>query len=207
MTTENQTPPVPTKEEIDAQVAQLVATQLADIKSKLDGAFAARDEAVREATRLKDAARAAELEALTAAGKHTEAAQLKLSALEEELKAARSKITSYERDSVVKESLRGLEFRNDRSADMAYRDIVDQLVQDQQGQWVHKTGVTIKDFVANFQKDEENAFLFKPKTNSGGGSSTPNGTPNIDPKRKMTELSTTEIMSLAAAGKLGTFTA
>ena len=88
---------------------------------------------------------------------------------------------------------------------MAYRDVVEQLVQDKDtGQWVHRTGVSIKDFVSSFAKEEDNSFLFKPKSNSGGGSTSANGLPKLDGSKKITEMTTAEVLALAAAGKLGT---
>jgi hypothetical protein len=205
MADENDGVKIPTQAEIDAQIAALVAEQIKEIKGKLDASFTARDEAVRKATQLEEAARKKELEDLTAAGKHAEVAQLKMTALEENLKIAQGKITSYERDSVVKDALRAVKFRNDRSAEMAYRDVVDQLVQNQEGQWVHKTGVSIKDYIGNYTKDEQNSFLFEPKVNSGGGSGPAAGTPKIGAGRKITDLNTQEILAAATAGELGAF--
>lgn len=192
-----------TAEEIQAQVDAKVAEALKDIKENLNKAYSARDAANAKAAELETARKNAEMEALKLAGKHEEAAAMQVAQLKAELDDARAKITGYTRDTVVREAMRGLEFRNDRSSAMAYRDVVDQLVQNDQGEWVHKTGVTIKDFVTSFAKAEDNEFLFKPKTNSGSGASGPNGpTPTLDPKRKLSELSGADVLALAAAGKL-----
>jgi hypothetical protein len=89
---------------------------------------------------------------------------------------------------------------------MAYRDIVDQLIQDPEtGAWIHKSGVSIKDFVGQYVKNDDNSFLFKPKNNSGGGSNNLGGTPKLDPNKKITDMSTEEMLQLAASGKLGNF--
>jgi len=189
---------------VEAQVAE----RLAAIKGKLDSAYSARDDAIKEATRMKQEAQARELEALEKAGKHQEVLQMKLAAAEEKLKMADEAITSFRRDSVVKESLRGIKFRNDRAADMAYKSVVEQLVQDKDGSWVHKTGTPIKDFISAFSKDEDNSFLFEAKPNSGAN--TNNGASQMPDygagnKRKITELSAQEVLQLAQAGKLGSF--
>jgi hypothetical protein len=193
---------VPTKEEIEAQVQALVAEQVKDIKAKLDNAYNARDEAVRKAAQLEEQRRTAEMEALTAAGKHTEAAQLKLAALEEKNAHLLKQLTGYQRDAVLENALRGVEFRSERSANLARQDIIDALVQNEQGEWVHKTGVAIKDYVSAFQKDPENEFLFKPKQNGGAGAGAGAGVPGKSTK-KITEMSTTELLAAAAAGQFG----
>jgi hypothetical protein len=192
-----------TAEEIAAQVQAKVDEQLKDIKAKLNDAYSARDAANTKAAQLEEQRRAQEMEALTAAGKHTEVANMKIAALEEKLKLAESRITGYTRDHAVRDVMRGLEFRNDRSSEMAYRDVVDALVQNEQGEWVHKTGVAIKDFVASFAKDPENEFLFKPKTNTGSGTGTPTGgTPKLDPNKKLSQMTTEEMLALAGSGAL-----
>lgn len=195
----------PTAEEIKAQVDAMVEERLKEVKSKLDSAYGARDEAIQKATRLAEEAKQREMEALTAAGKHQEVLQMKLTAAEEQLKMFKERITGFERDSVVQEQLRGLSFRNDRSAEMAYRTVVEQLVQNNDGAWVHRTGVPIKDFVSAFAKDPEYEFLFQPKSNSGAGSGNGNGAPNTKLNKKVTDMTTQELMAAAQSGQFGQF--
>lgn len=194
-----------TPEEIQAQVNALVTEQLRDIKLKLDSAYTSRDEAIRKTAQLEEASKTKDMEALTAAGKHQEVLEMKLTSLKEKLELAEKRNVQYERNAVVKESLSGLKFRNARSAEMAEKDIIEQLVQNQDGTWVHKTGVAIKDFVANFSKDEDNSFLFEVKQNSGSGGQGANGTPNMTTKKSVKDMNTQEIMAAAAAGQLGSF--
>jgi hypothetical protein len=196
------------QEEIQAQVQALADQQLAEIKKKLDGAFSARDEAVRKAAELEEAQKTAKMEALTAAGKTTEVLEMKLQEALGKLDAASKKVIGYERDGTVRDALRsaGVEFRNERAEAMAFREVVDSLVQDANGQWVHKTGAPIKDFITTFSKDEENSYLFKQKQNSGAGSGTPgDGAPKLDPNKKLTEMTTAEVLAAAAKGQLGNF--
>jgi hypothetical protein len=187
-------------------INQVVEERLAKIKASLDKAYKERDDAVRKAVELEDKEKQARMKALESEGKHKEVAEMKLAELQEKLRIAESRVTELSRDSTVKDALAGLEFRNDRSQQMAYKDVVEQLVQDPEtGQWVHKSGVSIKEFVAAFAKDDENSFLFKPKTNSGSGTGSPSGNPRLDPNKKLSQMTTQEVLALAQAGKLGSF--
>lgn len=187
-------------------INRVVEERLAKIKASLDKAYQERDSAVKERVRLEDEAKQRKIKALEEEGKHKEVAEMKLAELTEKLALAESKVTELTRDGAVRNALSGLDFRNDRSNQMAYRDIIDQLIQDPEtGAWIHKSGVSIKDFVGQYVKNEDNSFLFKPKNNSGGGSNNLNGTPKLDPNKKITDMSTEEMLQLAAAGKLGNF--
>jgi hypothetical protein len=187
-------------------INKVVEERLAKIKANLDKAYADRDAAVKKAVALEDEQKQAKMKALEAEGKHKEIAEMKLTELQEKLRIAEGRVTELSRDSTVKDALAGLEFRNERSQQMAYKDVVEQLVQDPEtGAWVHKSGVSIKEFIAAFSKDEENSFLFKPKTNSGSGTGSPSGTPRLDPNKKLTQMTTQEVLALAQAGKLGNF--
>lgn len=187
-------------------INKLVEERLSKIKASLDKAYAERDAAVRERVRLEEKEKQSKLKALEDEGKHKEAAEMRLAELQEKLVIAESKVVELSRDSAVKDALTSLDFRNDRSSQMAYRDIIDQLIQDPDtGSWIHKSGVSIKDFVSQYAKNEDNAFLFKPKTNSGAGTGGVGGTPKLDPNKKISEMSTEEVLQLAASGKLGSF--
>ena len=166
--------PAASSEEINAMVQAQVAEQLAEIKEKLNGAYAQRDDAVKKAVQFEEEKKVAQIAQLEEEGKHKEASDLKLAELTAQLEVARTQNTELTRDNVVRDALKGMDFRNDTAAGMAYSTVVNQLVQDEQGQWVHRTGASISDFAASFQKDEGNDFLFKPKQSSGTGQQTPN---------------------------------
>jgi predicted O-linked N-acetylglucosamine transferase (SPINDLY family) len=195
----------PSPEEIQKQIDDAVAERLAKLKSNLDSAYSSRDEAVKKLAQLEAEAKDRELKQLEAEGKHKEVAEMKLVALQEQLSISQKKITELTRDAAVRDSLVGLDFRNDRSQQMAYRDVLDQLVQDSNGNWVHKTGVSIKDFVSSFSKDEENSFLFKPKQSSGGGSQDHRQSDGKPLQKKITEMTSQELIAAAQAGQLGQF--
>ena len=71
------------------------------------------------------------------------------------------------RDSALKGALAGMEFRSDKAAEIAYKDIVGNLIQDANGGWVSPTGQSIQDYVQFYSQDESNSFMFKPKQSSG----------------------------------------
>jgi len=187
-------------------INRLVEERLAKIKSSLDKAYQERDSAVKEKVRLEEEKKQARMKSLEEEGKHKEVAEMKLAELQEKLAISERKVTELSRDRAVKDALTGLEFRNERSNQMAYRDIVDQLVQDPEtGAWIHKSGVSIKDYVSQYAKNEDNSFLFRAKTNSGTGAGNIDGAPKFNSNKKISEMSTQEILQLAESGKLGSF--
>jgi len=133
-------------------------------------------------------------------------------ALEMELADANARLASFQeqnvklsRDNVLGQALAGMDFRNEKSRDMARREIVEQLTQGDEGNWVHTSGMNINDFVDAYAKTEDNSFLFRPKNNSGAGTGTPAGAPSTEQIKPIGQMSTQEILALAAKGKLGNF--
>lgn len=186
-------------QEFESVVAKMVEERLAKMKSNMDRMSTERDEAIRKAVQLEESQKEAKMKLLEEEGKHKEVAEMKLAALEERLKIAEERNIKLSRDQAVKDALTGLDFRNERSHKMAFNDIVNNLVQDENGSWVHKSGAMIRDFIQTYAKDEDNEFLFKPKNNSGGGITTSQGTPNMSSKKKFSEMTTQEALAAAAA--------
>ena len=85
---------------------------------------------------------------------------------------------------------------------MADREIIGQLVRDESGTWVHRSGVSVKDFVKTFAEVEDNAFLFKPKINNGTGNSGAKPTNTSSDKKSLFEMSQEEVLKMAREGKL-----
>lgn len=191
-----------TKEELEALINASTDTTLKGLKEKLDKAYAARDGALSEVDSFKKKERDAEIKRLEDEGKHREAYDLRLKELERENNELKSNNTALSRDNVLTAALAAMPFRNDRSLQMARQEIVAELVQNEQGQWVHKSGVAIKDFVKAFSEVEDNAFLFKAKQSSGSGTGTPNSNPSNGTPKKLSEMSQEEVLKLAATGKL-----
>lgn len=99
-----------------------------------------------------------------------------------------------------------LDFRNTRSRAMAKKDLTDQLTQ-VDGVWQHKSGTSIADAVQAYAADTENKFLFKAKTNKGGGTNQDdNAAPNTGKETtSVLEMTSDQMLKAAAAGKFGSF--
>lgn len=188
-------------EDLNKIIQAKVDEELANIKDKLNAAYSQRDEAVQKAVAFEEEKKRAEITRLEEEGKHKEASDMKLTEITAKLAEKEKQITELTRDVAVRDSLKGLDFRNDTAAEFAYRDVVSQLIQNENGQWVHKTGASIKDFIDSFRKDDDKEFLFKPKQSSGTGQqATQVSTGGFDSNKPLSEMSTEEIMAAAAAG-------
>jgi hypothetical protein len=145
----------------------MVAEQLAQMKENMNKMSKQRDEAMKKAVELEESAKAAKLEKLEAEGKTSEALQMKLDEALARVEALTSVNTGLTRDHQVDKLLSEQQFRNATAREMAKSQIVNELKQDAEGAWVHATGASLGEFVQAFAKDEENAFLFKPKQSTG----------------------------------------
>lgn len=137
------------------------------VKENISKAYAQRDEMAKEIEELRAAKRESELKALEEAGKKEEADKMRMQELKDQLAAAQQKVTGLTRDTALKSALVGMEFRSEKAADIAYRDIVGNLIQDANGNWVSPTGQSITDYVQFYSQDEANSFMFKAKQSSG----------------------------------------
>jgi hypothetical protein len=181
-----------------------IAEELKPIKGKLDNAFKQRDEALAEIAKFKQKERDTQLQLLEAEGKHKEAFELRLAEERARNEALQKRNTELSRDVAVREALRSYVFRNDKAADMAFKDIVANLIQNESGQWMHRSGISVRDYCEAFHKDDEQSFLFKAKPNSGAGSSS-TGTivPETNKSTSLFSKSQAEVLKMAAEGKLG----
>ena len=210
-TNTNVTPQTDTKPTIDTAAPEFKAAlqaaidvALADIKPKLDNAYKARDDLQAKLAEREQADREAHLKALKDAGKDKEAFELQLGEERAQKLALTKRVTELTRDVDVQNALAGYAFRNDIAADMARKTIVEQLVQKEDGSWVHRSGVSIKDFVDSFAASEEQSFLFKPKMNAGGGTVPLSGAPATSSTGKsLFERTQQEVLEMAAKGQLG----
>ena len=188
--------------DVDKIIQEKVDEQLKDIKSKLDKAFSSRDEALKKVAEFEKEKREAELKRLQDEGKHKEAYEIQLAEEKARREIVEKRNIELTRDIDVRNSLATQPFRNDNALEMAYREIVGQLVQNEQGVWVHKTGVTIRDFVKAFADNDANSFLFKQKASSGSGSSGVNASNNSSEKKSLFAMSQDEVIKMAREGKL-----
>lgn len=197
-------PPAPNPEisaEMENIIKARVEEQLAGVKRQLDAAYGARDEANRKAAALEEQRKAAELAALEAAGKTQEALQMRLAAAEAREKSLAEQLSTLKRDAILSQAVSSLEFRNGRSRDMALQDLKANMVQDANGNWVHRTGAQLADFVKAYATDPENSFLFQPKPSSGGGSQ--GGHNPVPANKPITEMTTQELLAAAQSGRFG----
>ena len=189
----------------DGDIEKLVEERLAKMKTNMDRMAKERDEALKAKAEIEKAKKDAEMERLRDEGKIQEALEMELSELKAKLSLYEEENVKLNRDRVLSDNLSGLEFRNDRSREMAYRDIVEQLIQNDQGAWVHKSGTSIKDFVESYSKSEDNSFLFRPKPNSGSGATNTTGNPSVAQEKSILEMNTNELLDFARKGKLGNY--
>ena len=191
----------PTNPEIQAMIKSAVADAVKDVKVKLDAAYAKRDEALQKVSEFEQKERDLEIKRLQDAGKEREAFELQLAELKANQEALQKRNLELSRDVDARQALSAFAFRSEKAAKMAFDEVTSQLVQNEKGEWVHKSGVAVKDFVKTFAENEDNAFLFKQKQNSG------NGSQNIPPssnttKKSLFEMTQDEVLQMAAEGKL-----
>jgi len=200
ITEELATPDAP-KDDIEA----IVEERLAKMKANMDRMASERDEALKLKVELEAKQKEETIARMKEEGKLQEALEMELAEAKAKLDVYAKETTQLKRDGVLNDALAGMDFRNDKSRDMARREIVDQLVQNEEGQWVHSTGSNIRDYVEAYSKSEDNSFLFRVKSNTGAGTGNPAGAPSTDVSKPISEMSTQEILALASKGKLGNF--
>jgi hypothetical protein len=196
--------------DVDALVEAKVAEALKDIKGKLDKAYAARDEALGKLKDIEQEKRELEIAKMREEGKHKEAFEAELKAerekreeeirRREELEKRNIELT---RDLIVKDALSKFPFRNEKAARVAQAEIISDLVRNDKGEWVSKSGDSLESLAEAFATDDSNSFLFKPKQNSGSGGSGPTGSSSGTTK-PLSAMTSAEIMKLAEEGKLPT---
>jgi hypothetical protein len=192
--------PQASKEDLEKLIQQRVSESLKDIKGKLDNAYSARDEAFKKVAEYEQKEREAELARLKEEGKHKEAYELQLAQERARFEALEKKNIELTRDIDVKNVLNAFTFKNESAANIAYKMIVADLVQNESGEWMHKTGSSINEYVKQFA--EANNFLFEHKISTGPGvTATKPSTPSSSNK-SIFAMTQEEVLKLAAEGKL-----
>jgi hypothetical protein len=191
--------PTPPVDDVDSKIQEA----LKPIKTKLDSAYKERDEALRKAAEYEQKEKEANIARLQEEGKHKEAFELQLAETQAKLEAVTKRNVELARDAEIKTVLANYALRSDKARDMAYMDIASQLIQNENGVWVHKSGADLRTFVKQFSEHDDNSFLFKAKPSSGGGT-TPSGTNNLpdNSPKSIFAMSQEEVLKLAAEGKL-----
>lgn len=197
------TPPVDTSQQTEEdKLKALIDEQLKPIKTKLDSAYSQRDEALRKIAEFEQKEREAELKRLEEDGKHQEAFELRLAEEKAKRETAEKRNVELTRDLELRTALNAHPFRNDAASKMAYQELVGQLVQNDQGVWLHKSGVAISDAVKTFAENADNSFLFRAKVNTGGGSDPVRPTTPQTGKKSLFEMTQAEVLEMAAKGTL-----
>ena len=184
-------------------VKERLDAELAGIKASLNNAYKARDEMSAKVAAFEAREREANLKRLAEEGKHKEAYELQLAEERAANAALAKRNTELSRDVTVREALRDMQFRNGKAATMAFQEITSNLVQDENKQWVHRSGISIREYCEAFSKDDEQSFLFKAKVSSGAGTSSTNTNAGASAKpTSLFEMSQDEVIRLATEGKL-----
>lgn len=185
----------------EAELEALVRERLKPIKGNLDNAFAERDAALAKAEAFEKKERDAEIARLTEEGKHKEAYEIQLAERDSKIAALSKRTTELSRDNELSAVLGSYTFRNEAAADMMRSKVLAELVQQDDGNWAHKSGVSIRDYVKVFSANEDNAFLFKQKTSSGTGSHGASPTPGTSTKTSIFDMTQDEVLTHIAEGK------
>ena len=191
--------------DVESIIQKRVEEALAPIKTKLDTAFAARDEAQKKAKEAEDKLRAAELQRLTDEGKHTEALQMQLDEIKKKAEALEQHNLELTRDNALRSALSSLptKFRNANALEMAYRELVATLIKDATGtKWVHRSGISISDAVKLFADNSDNLFLFEQKASTGGGSQGNRQSADSQAGKNLADMSQADVINQVAAGTL-----
>lgn len=140
------------------------------VKANIQKAYTERDDALKLAKELQGKARESELVALEAAGKKDEADKMRMQELVDQLKMANDQVTGLTRDNALRTTLASLDFKSERAAEMAYKDMVGTLIQDASGNWKSPANETISEYAKRYASDDTNSFMFSVKQSSGSSS-------------------------------------
>lgn len=188
--------------EIQALIDQASSEKLKDIKAKLDKSYKELEAARAREAEIARKEREAELKALEEAGKYKEAADMRVADAEAKQKAAEQRVVELTRDSTVRSELSSYDFRNKTAQDIAAAEITKNLIQNERGEWVTKQGKTVADAIKDLVEDKNFDFLIKPKTSTGGGTTTVLPKTPTNQKKSLFSLSQEEVLEMASKGQI-----
>lgn len=186
----------------EERIQAIVDRQLRIMKENMDKLDAKAKAAEERAEKLEKEKRDAALKKLEEEGKHKEAFELQLEEERAARKKAEAKSIRLSRDNAISDALRGMPFRNDKASQSAFNELQAEMVQDEEGEWKHKSGKSIRDAVKDFQKDDDNSYLFKVKSNTGTGDNPKTPVDTGNKNKSILEMSEAEVLQLAREGKL-----
>jgi len=203
--TQNQQPGQPPviPADVERLVSEKVAAELKEIKTKLDGAYNVRDEALKRVKEFEAKEREFEIQRLKDQGKDREAFEAQLADANARIESLSKKNVELTRDVQLNGVLATLPFRNDMARQTAFRMIAENLVQNDKGEWVHKDGPAIADYVKAFSSNDETSFLFKQPVSSGTGSDGGGKPPAVSGEKKsLFDLSQSEVLKQVEEGRI-----
>lgn len=187
---------------IKALVDKQVMEKVKEAKDALDKAYASRDEALGKLAEIERERKEAEIKRLEEDGKMAEAAEARLAEERTAREIAEKKVIQLSRDVSVRNHMAGLNFRNEKAAEMAFSEITHELIQNSQGNWVHRSGKSIEDFVKEYAESADHSFLFKPAVSTGSGTGSPSSKSTASPAKSVFDMTQEEVIQLAREGKL-----
>ena len=189
----------PLESPADAKIREAVK----EMKEKLDRAYGERDKLAASLAAKEQKERELEIERLKEAGKSNEAYELQLTQERAEKEALKQRTIELTRDIELRDSLSVFTFKNENARKLAQQEIVKDLVQDEKGEWLHKSGISITDYAQAFSENPANEFLFKAKTNSGTGDlSTTSTQITSSDNKSLFDLSQEEVLARARKGNI-----
>ena len=188
---------------IEQMVQAGIDRELKPVKDNLNAAYAARDAEAAKVAAFEKKEREAEIQRLKDAGEEKKAHEMELAEIRATNEALRKTNIELSRDVEVRRALSAHEFRSDKAADMAFKEISASLIQDENGAWVSKSGAPATEYVSSFIGDEANAFLLRQKPNTGTGSTATTTVPaNSGEHKSIFSRTQDEVLKMAAEGKL-----
>ena len=173
-----------------------------DFKDKMDKLNKRAKDAEDRATALEAAERKREQERLKANGQLSEAFELEKADLLSRLESLEAANTALSRDREVRDAMTGYEFRTAKAQTAAIREITDDLVKDEKGVWVAKSGESVDEYVKAFFEAEDNSYMLKPKRTSGtGADKTKPPVHNEQKPKSIFDLKPEQVMANILAGK------
>jgi hypothetical protein len=193
------------KEAVKKLVDKEASARVAKAKAGLDKSYSKLSEIQKENAKLKADLKETERKRLLDEGKHLEVANAKIADLTAEANILRERLTALTRDRELERHLASLDFKNDYARSSAFKTIIGELSHDDENEeWIHKSGVSIEEFIKAFAKDPNNDFYFKVKENNGANSNKDKGKGSSRPA-SLKGLSAEDVIALAASGKLGKY--
>ena len=142
--------------DVEKIVEERLSKELADIKTKLDKAYASRDEAQEALKKIEKEKNEALKKQLEENGNFKELLEMQKKEYEQKEAQNKQRIVELTRDNAIKDALSAIDFRNEKAAKVAFSEITSQL-NEVDGKWVDKYGKDVREVVKLFVDSDDNA--------------------------------------------------